>query len=84
MRESVIQDKLIFTIHAVEEMDADDLFKADVENCILEGKIVARQWDEDFQEWKYLVDGKTMDDDDFELTAKLSKDHTVIITAYLL
>ena len=44
MRESVRQNKLIFSIHAVEEMDADDLLKADIVNCILFGEIATRQW----------------------------------------
>jgi hypothetical protein len=45
MRESVRQNRIILTIHAVEEMDADDLLKVDVEHCILNGDIIARQWD---------------------------------------
>ncbi len=65
-------------------MDADNLLKVDVENCILRGKIVARQWDTDFQEWKYLIDGKTLDGYALEVVAKLAHDNTVIITAYLL
>ena len=45
MRESVRHNRIILTIHAVEEMDADDLLKEDIEACILGGNIVARQWD---------------------------------------
>lgn len=77
-------NKVIFSIHAVDEMDADDLLKVDVVNCILQGEIVTRQWDHDFQEWKYLVDGKTLDGFDLEVVAKLKRDNTVVITAYLL
>lgn len=84
MRESVRQNKLVFRLHGIEEMDADDLLKVDVENCILRGKIVARQWDVDFQEWKYLIDGETLDSRELEVVAKLGRDNTVIITAYLL
>lgn len=65
-------------------MDADGLLKVDVMNCILYGEIVTRQWDDDFQEWKYLVDGETIEGFEFEIVAKLKRDNTVVITAYLL
>ncbi|MFN0125024.1 MAG: DUF4258 domain-containing protein [Blastocatellia bacterium] len=84
MHECVRNNQLIFTLHALDEMDADDVFKTDIENCILTGEIVHRQWDDDFQEWKYLVDGKTLSEEEIEVVAKLRHDHTVIITAYLL
>lgn len=84
MRDSVRQNKLIFSIHGIEEMDADDLLKIDIENCILQGDIVARQWDDDFQEWKYLIDGETLDHRKIEIVAKPRQDQTIIITAYLL
>ncbi len=84
MRECVRQNRLVITIHAVEEMDADNLMKVDIENCLLKGEIVTRQWDNDFQRYKYLVDGETLDGKWIEIVAKLTADHTVIITAYLL
>lgn len=84
MRESVRQNKLIFSTHGLEELDADDLLKVDIENCILRGEIVFRQWDVDFNEWKYLVDGETLDGRELEVVAKLGRGNTVIITAYLL
>ncbi len=84
MRECVRQNRLVFSIHAIEEMDADDLMKVDVENCILKGKIVARQWDDDFQQYKYLLDGETMGGEEFEIVAKLTPANTLVITAYLL
>lgn len=84
MRECVRQNKLIFTIHVVEEMDADELTKMDVEHCILEGQIATRQWDNDFEQYKYLLDGETMDGREIEIVAKLTREHTIVITAYLL
>ncbi|HMV49951.1 MAG TPA: hypothetical protein PLD20_16205 [Blastocatellia bacterium] len=38
----------------------------------------------DFQEWKYLVDGETLNGFDLEVVVKLKRDNTVVITAYLL
>lgn len=43
MRECVRQNRVILTFHAVEELDADGLMKADIEFCILHGEIVFRQ-----------------------------------------
>lgn len=83
MREGVRLNKLIFTFHALEELDADDLFKEDIGHCILHGKIVARQWDEAFVEHKYLIDGESLVGENIEVVAKLREDNTVIITVYL-
>ncbi len=84
MRASVRQNKLRFTVHALEEMDADDLFKADIEHCILNGEIVHRQWDEVFREYKYLIDGLILAGDTVEVVAKPDDDFTVVMTAYIL
>ncbi len=84
MRESVRANKIRFTIHALEEMDSDDLYKADVVHCILTGEVVHRQWDDAFQEYKYLVDGEILAGEIIEVVAKLDADYTVVITAYVL
>jgi hypothetical protein len=84
MRECVRQNRIITTIHALEEMDADDLLKEDLEHCILHGEIVARQWDDDFQEYKYLVGGTALDSEEIEVVAKVRGDTAIVITAYLL
>lgn len=82
MRESVGANKIRFTIHALEEMDDDDLYKADVIHCILTGAIVHRQWDDTFQEYKYLIE--ILAGEIIEVVAKLDADYTVVITAYVL
>jgi Domain of unknown function (DUF4258) len=84
MRECVRQNRLILTIHAIEEMDADDLLKEDLENAILYGEIVRRQWDKEFIQYKYLIDGEALSGIPLEVVAKLRDDNTVIITAYVL
>jgi hypothetical protein len=85
MRESVRAGTMVFTPHALDAMADDDLLRADIENCILQGKIVHRQWDNDFAEYKYLIDGQTLWGDALEVVAKLkyNKD-TIVITAYRL
>ena len=46
------------TIHADEEMNADDLSVFDVEAAILGGRVVERQRDRTTREFKYVVRGK--------------------------
>jgi hypothetical protein len=84
MRVCVEENRLFFTLHALEEMDADDLYKIDIEHCLRCGTIVHRQWDDEFQQYKYLIDGETTTGERIEVVAKVSSDGTVIITAYLL
>jgi hypothetical protein len=84
MREKVRNLEYVMTIHAEEEMVNDDLSIFDVENGILTGEIVERQKDSETDEWKYLIAGKTFDDDDIIIVVKLSEtDKLVIITVYL-
>ena len=75
----------VMTIHAEEEMENDHLSIFDIEEIILTGEIVERQEDADTQENKYLVVGKTIDDVEAVVVAKLSPatDKLVIITVYL-
>ena len=57
MRRRVRTSKVLLTTHAYDEMNQDDLFVVDLENCILTGSIMTRQWDDDFGEWKYVFHG---------------------------
>ncbi len=52
MRRSLRAGEVLLTTHAYEEMNQDDLFVFDLENRILTGSIMTRQWDDDFGEWK--------------------------------
>ncbi len=83
MREKIRSLEYVMTIHAEEEMENDALSIFDVENGILTGEIVERQKDRETDEWKYLLAGKTLDDADIVVVAKLSlTDKLVIITIY--
>jgi arginyl-tRNA--protein-N-Asp/Glu arginylyltransferase len=61
MRDKVRLRQYLMTVHAEEEMDEDGLSIFDVESGILTGMIVERQRDRSKQEWKYLVQGETVD-----------------------
>jgi hypothetical protein len=75
----------IFTPHAQDEMNEDDLFIFDLEQCVLTGAIVERQWDDVYDEWKYLVAGESTDGDDMIAVVKLDyKGQIVFITTYRL
>lgn len=71
------------TIHAEEEMENDGLSILDVEEAILNGAITERQCDQESGEFKYLLAGKTFDDEGLVVVAKLSQTgKLVIITVY--
>jgi len=62
----------------------DDLLAADLEHCILAGEIIARQWDEKWDEWKYLIAGEALDNRSIDVVAKLGRnDDTIVITVYV-
>ncbi len=83
MREKIRSLEYVMTIHAEEEMENDALSIFDVENGILTGEIVERQKDRETDEWKYLLAGKTLDDADIVVVAKLSlTGKLVVITIY--
>ncbi len=75
----------IFTPHAQDEMNEDDLYIFDLEPCVLNGAIVEKQWDDAYDEWKYLVAGESTDGDDMMVVVKLDqKEQIVFITTYRL
>ena len=83
MRELIRSLEYVMTIHSEEEMENDKLSILDVENGMLTGEVVERQRDESTAESKYLVTGKTLDDTDITVVAKLGpKGKLVIITVY--
>lgn len=82
-RERIRSGEFVMTLHAVEEMEDEGLSIFDLERAILTGKIVRRQKDEETREWKYLVDGRSLSQDEVVVVAKLSPtDKLVIITVY--
>ncbi len=81
----VLQGQYVFTTHALEQMDQDWqwIIAEDIESAILRGTIVERQWDAKWQEWKYIINGVTMDGRVMDVVVKLHE-QVVIITVYLL
>lgn len=83
MRARVRRGNLVITVHGRQEMFNDGLLAVDVEHCILTGAIVERQLDDEFAEYKYLIEGETAESGAFiHVVAKLGPYNTVIITVY--
>ena len=83
MRERVRAGRLTIPKHAFQAMLDDALMPSDLKHCLLHGTITERQWDDRWDEWKYVIEGKTIDGRALEIVAKLGPDDTVIITVYL-
>jgi hypothetical protein len=69
----------VMTVHGEEEMENDELSILDVENVILSGEIVERQRDIATGESKYLIEGRSLDDMNITVVAKLSPTGKLII-----
>ena len=84
LREKIRLRQFVMSLHAVDEMEDDQLSVFDIEHCILSGDIVERQKDKDTNEWKYLINGNSLSNESVEVVAKLSiTGKLIIITVYL-
>lgn len=85
MRDAALAGRVYLVIHANRELKADRLVYDDVINCLLTGEIVEQQFDEDWQEEKYVVYGDACSGDEIAVVAKLGFNlTTVVITVYRL
>ncbi|MDZ7401881.1 MAG: DUF4258 domain-containing protein [candidate division KSB1 bacterium] len=85
MRNKIRTGDYVITLHADEELAAEDLSVFDVERCILTGKIVERQKDRQTNETKYRILGFAVNENLMEVIAKLGPTGRLfIITAYSL
>ena len=71
-RNNIRSRHYVMTIHAEEEMN-DDLFTIfDVEHAVLNGNITERRKDHLTGEWKYLINGSSLDERSLFTAVKLS------------
>ena len=83
MRNKIRTGDYVMTLHADEEIDAEELSVFDVERCVLTGKIIERQKDKKTGETKYRILGSTVSGDLMEVMAKFGPtERLFIITAY--
>jgi hypothetical protein len=74
----------VVSIHAVEELDDDNLTIFDLENIIFTGQIIERQRDRKTREVKCIVSGVTLAGAPAETVVKLGPTgKLVVITVYL-
>ena len=79
IREKIRNRQYVMTLHAEEEMEDDDLSIFDVESGILTGSIRERQKDQGSGEWKYIVEGQTLDEDFIVVVAKFCATQKVVM-----
>lgn len=83
MREKIRNRQYVMTLHAEEEMDEDELSIFDIESLVLTGKITERQKDSETAEWKYIIEGETIEGSIASAVGKISvTSMLVIITVY--
>jgi hypothetical protein len=82
-RERIRARQFVVTVHAAEELEDEGLSVFDLEHAVLTGHITHRQKDDKTLEWKYLITGQSISQDEIVVVAKLSPtDKLVIITVY--
>ena len=85
LRGLVLGSRYVVTLHAYDEMAADELTVWDVESAFLTGEILERQKDVESSESKYRLRGSSLGGAPVEVVAKLSvTGKLVIITVYAL
>jgi len=85
LRDLVLSSDYVVTVHAYDEMAADDLTVWDVESAFITGEILERQKDGRTGESKYRVRGRSLDGASVEVIATLAiTGKLVIITVYAL
>jgi len=83
MRDKIRAGDYVMTLHAEEEIDDEGLSVFDVERCLLTGKIIERQKDEETSETKYRILGLMISGELMEVMAKFGPTGRLfIITAY--
>lgn len=81
----VLDHRYVVTLHADDELDADNMTVYDLEHIVLTGEIIERQKDKITGETKYRIQGQTIGNGCAETVIKISITGKVIfLTAYTL
>ncbi len=85
IRRLVLQRQYVVTVHAADELEADDLTVYDLERIVLTGAIIEKQRDRHTPESKYRIKGQTIDGSPAETVVKISMTQkAVFVTVYVL
>lgn len=83
MRECIRTRQYVMTLHATDEMYDDNLSIFDVESAVLTGLIIERQKDTVSGAWKYVLKGRTLDEESIFVVGKISSvNKLVMITVF--
>ena len=84
IKQNVIDRSYYLSSHAEEEMLADHLKRADIENAILKGRI-EKKMTRDFRGTRYCIEGPSLDLRIIHVICRFDeKSELLIITAYVL
>ena len=84
IRDCIRSLNYVVSLHAAEELDDDNLTILDLENIILTGEIAGRQRDRKTREVKFLIRGRTIENEEAEAIVKFSRIGPLfVITVYL-
>ncbi len=70
-REKIRARQFVITLHAVEELEDEGFSVLGLEHAILTGEIATRQKDADTREWKYLIKGRSLSDDELVVVSSV-------------
>lgn len=70
LRDLILNSDYVVTVHAYDEIAADDLTIWDIESVFLTGEVLERQRDVKTSESKYRVRGASLSGDPVEVIAK--------------
>lgn len=82
IRESIRQEKYIFTNHALERVKERGIDIQTTINVLLSGHEEKQKtrFDKDVNSWKYAIRGTTVDEDDIRIIVAFDDDDMLIIT----
>lgn len=84
IRQLIRARRYVVSLHAVDELEDDDLSVLDLENIVLTGKIVQRQRDRGTREVKVVIRGRALSGTPCCTVAKIGPTgRAIIITVYV-
>ena len=81
IKKKISQGLYYFTTHAIEELQNDNLTTDDAESAIFNGEII-NKLDHDFRGARYIILGKTKDEQELEICCRIENGYVIIITCY--
>ncbi len=81
IRRKISQGLYYFSTHAIEELQNGELTTDDAEFAIFNGEII-NKLDHDLRGTRFIILGKTADENDLEICCRIENGYVIIITCY--